>query len=603
MVLSLLLFAITLFVYQPVKNLYFTNYDDPAYVTMNPHVLSGLTWHNAVWAFTSLEVSYWHPLTWLSHMLDCTLFGVNPAGHHFMNLLLHAINVVLVFFLLQRGTGFIGRSFLVAALFAVHPLNVGSVAWVAERKNMLCTTFWLLTIGAYGWYVFRPTCKRYLLVIGLFGLAIMSKPMAVTLPCALLLLDYWPLRRINIFEKGGAKNIFRLVAEKLPMVPLIVLSCVLTVKAQTLAGAMQVLPLQFRLENALASYWAYFSKAFWPSHLAVVYPHPQGNIPSGYVALAILFLALVTIFVLHMSEKRYLVVGWFWYLGTLVPVLGIVQVGNQAMADRYAYIPLMGIFLMVVWLLADRMENFAILGKRILLAIAACALLALSVDTRRELTYWHDSVTLWSRSIQVTGNNIQANMNYAKALLSVNRPAEALIQYKLALADNPLVAAPHYEMTAPLLQLGMAEEAIHQSDLALALMKENADQALTYNNRGLAFRQLGRNAEAERDFQEAIRLAPETDKPHINYGLLLQQEGKFKEAVLQFAEAVKLAPSNVGYFYLGQALQQTNQLQESLGAYRQALAITPGMAEAQNGIDSIKQILAQQQNTGNRKNH
>src|SRR5713101_9541554 len=223
MVLSLLLVAITLFVYQPVKGLQFINYDDNAYVTKNSYVLSGLTWNNVVWAFTSLEVANWHPLTWLSHMLDCTLFGVNPAGHHFMNLLLHAINVVLVFFLLQRGTGFIGRSFLVAALFAVHPLNVGSVAWVAERKNMLCTTFWLLTIGTYGWYALNPTYKRYLPVMGFFGLAIMSKPMAVTLPCVLLLLDYWPLQRINIFEKAGAKNIFRLVAEKLPMVPLIVL--------------------------------------------------------------------------------------------------------------------------------------------------------------------------------------------------------------------------------------------------------------------------------------------------------------------------------------------------------------------------------------------
>jgi len=238
-----------------------------------------------------------------------------------------------------------------------------------------------------------------------------------------------------------------------------------------------------------------------------------------------------------------------------------------------------------------------------LLTMPACVLLALSMDTRHELMYWQDSVTLWSRSIQVTGNNIQANMNYGKALLDVNKPAEALMQYKLAVADNPLDPAPRYEMTAPLLRLGMAEEAIHQSDLALALIREPAAKAFTYNNRGLAFRQLGRNAEGERDFKEAIRLAPEADKPHINYGLLLQQEGKFKEAVLQFAEAVKLAPSNVGYFYLGQALQQTNRLDEALGAYRQALAITPGMAEAQNGIDSIKQILAQQQNTANRKNH
>src|SRR5581483_2049535 len=258
---------------------------------------------------------------------DCTLFGPDPAAHHFVNLLLHAINAVLVFLLLQRGTGSMGRSFFVAALFAVHPLNVESVAWVAERKNILCTSFWLLTIGAYGWYAFKPTWKRYLLVTGMFGLAIMAKPMVVTLPCVLLLLDYWPLRRFDIFEKGAAKNVFRLFLEKLLLLPLLVLSVVLTVKAQNRSGAMDVLqlPLKFRLENALVSYWAYIQKMFWPAHLAIFYPHPQRSIPSWHVALAILFLILVTVFVLRMPEKRYLLVGWLWYLGTLVPVLGIVQ--------------------------------------------------------------------------------------------------------------------------------------------------------------------------------------------------------------------------------------------------------------------------------------
>src|SRR5260370_23979296 len=607
MVLGLSLFAITLFVYQPVKSLKFVNYDDNAYVTGNPHVLTGLTWNNLLWAFTSEEAANWHPLAWLSHMLDCTLFGDNPAGHHFMNLLLHAINVVLVFLLLQCGTGSIGRSFFVAALFAVHPLNVESVAWVSERKNILCTTFWLLTVWAYGWYVFKPTWKRYLSVVGLFVLAIMSKPMVVTLPCVLLLLDYWPLRRINVFEKelGVSRNIFRLFLEKLPLALLAVFSCVVTLKAQNSVGAMDVLqlPLKFRIENALTSYLTYIYKTFWPAHLAIYYPHPQKSIPSWQIILAILFLTLITIFVLRIREKRYLLVGWFWYLGTLVPVLGIVQVGGMAMADRYAYIPLMGIFLMVVWLLADWMENLTVVKRNIVLAMATCALLALSVDTRLELAYWHDSVTLWSRSIQVTGNNMQANLNFGNALLLLNKPQEALIQYKLALADNPPVATPHYNITVPLLRLGMAEEAVHQSDLALALMKEEETKALPYNSRGVAFNQLGKNPEAERDFKEAIRLAPSADKPHINYGLLLQQEGRFKEAVFQFAAAVKLAPSNLGYLYLGQALQQINRLHEAIWAYRQALAITPGMTEAQKAIDSINQSLTQQQYTENRKSH
>jgi protein O-mannosyl-transferase len=607
MLLSLLLLAITLFVYQPVKSLQFINYDDNAYVTENTHVLSGLTWNNLLWAFTSEEAANWHPLTWLSHMLDCTLFGFNPAAHHLINLLWHAINAVLVFLLLQRGTGSMGRSFFVATLFAVHPLNVESVAWVSERKNILCTSFWLLTIGAYGWYVLKPTCKRYLSVVGLFVLAIMSKPMVVTLPFVLLLLDYWPLRRINIFEKGtgAVASISRLVLEKLPLALLVAFSCAVTLKAQNSVGAMDVLqlPLKFRIENALTSYLAYIDKMFWPAHLAIFYPHPQRSIPAWQIALAILFLTLTTIFVLRMREKRYLLVGWLWYLGTLVPVLGIVQVGSLAMADRYAYIPLMGIFLMTAWLLADWMENFAVFQRNIVLTIAASTLVALSVDTGRELTYWHDSETLWSRSIEVTGNNMEANLNYGKALLSVNKPAEAIIQYKLALADNPPVAAAHYNMTIPLLKLGMAEEAIHQSDAALALMADTAVKALPYNSRGLAFSQLGRNAEAERDFKEAIRLAPSADKPHINYGLLLQREGRFKEAVFQFAAAVKLAPSNLGYLYLGQALRQANRPREALGAYQQALQITPGITEAQNAIDSIQQSLAQQQDAQDRKKY
>lgn len=272
------------------------------------------------------------------------------------------------------------------------------------------------------------------------------------------------------------------------------------------------------------------------------------------------------------------------------------------MADRYAYIPLMGIFLMVVWWIGEWTENLTAPGRKVVLAIAACALFALAADTRRELAYWHDSVTLWARSIQVTGDNMEANMNFGNALLEVNKPAEAVVQYRRAIADNPPVATLHYNITVPLLKLGMAEEVVHQSDLALALMHDDKSKALPYNSRGLAFTQLGRNAEAERDFKEAIRLAPQADKPHINYGLLLRQEGRFKEAVSQFSEAVKFAPSNLGYLYLGQALQQANQLQEALEAYHQALRITPGMADAQNGIDSIKQILAEQQKAEDRKN-
>jgi tetratricopeptide (TPR) repeat protein len=599
MVLSLVLCALTLVLYEPLKDNRFLDYDDHAFVSENPHVASGLSWNNVLWAFANRDTAeYWKPLTWVSHMLDCTLFGLNPAGHHLMNVFLHTINVVLVFFVLQRGTGFVGRSFFLALLFAVHPLNTQTVAWVAERKNLLCALFWLLTIWAYGWYALNRTWKRYLAVAGLFLLAIMSKPMAVTLPCVLLLLDYWPLRRIQFHGKAAevVRNMFRLALEKLPLVPLIMLSSVMTWRA-TNRGVIDSLhlPLGFRIENALISYWAYVSKAFWPVHLALWYPYPEGSIPWWKITLAALFIVLTTVFTVRMSAKGYLLVGWLWFLGTLVPVLGLVQVGSQAMADRYMYIPIMGILLMVVWLVADGTKNLTPRGRAVVVSIAAGVLVALSAGTRHELAYWHDSVTIWARSIEVTGDTMEGNMHLGYALLEANRRAEALIQFRHALADNPQVAAPHSNIAVALMKVGMLKEAVEQSDLALALMKDEKDKAHPYNNRAIALMELGRNAEAESDFKEAIRIAPDSDTFHLNYGTLLQKEGRFQDAVFQFGEAVKLAPSNLAYCYLGQALQHTNRLHEALAAYQQALKITPGMIEAQQGIESIQHILAQPQ--------
>lgn len=413
--LSILLAVATVALYIPVFGSPFVVMDDQTYVTGNRHVQEGLNWRTIHWAFTSTETgAYWHPLTWLSHALDCQLFGLNPAGHHFHNVLIHALNVVLLFLLFAWMTKRVGASLLVAALFAVHPLNVESVAWVAERKNVLCTLFFLLAIGAYVRYVRRPHWQRYLAVVGLFAAGLMAKPMITTLPCLLLLLDYWPLNRTPLNRtmldggqngQASASGIMRmgwgrLILEKIPLLLLSAASSRITLFTQgRVELSLAQLPLRFRAENAIVSYGLYLWKMLWPARLAAFYPYPL-KIPAWQWLSAVLVLLAGTVLVLIFRRKGYLPVGWFWFLGTLVPALGLVQVWKQAMADRFAYIPLIGIFIMIAWVFDDWAEARRLRTVwRVVPALGV--LLALAAVSVRQMGYWGSQYDLWSRALEV----------------------------------------------------------------------------------------------------------------------------------------------------------------------------------------------------------
>lgn len=453
-ILSCLLLALgTLALYSPVRKAEFVNYDDFDYVVRNAHVTAGLHWKTFTWAWTAIAAANWHPLTWLSHALDCQLYGLKPAGHHITSLVLHVINVLLLFLLLWRATGATGRSLLVAALFAVHPFNVESVAWVSERKNVLSTLLFLLALGAYGWYARKPEVKRYLVLTVLFVLGLSAKPMVITLPFVLLLLDYWPLKRIAGWEQAatpkGRKNrraqvavapsnaafpvtqapLSRLILEKTPLLVFCAGSAVITVIAQRSVGALRSLEtytLSIRLVNSLFGYAMYVWKAFWPTRLAVLYPHPGPTLPDWQWMLATVFLIAVSVLVWKWGPRRpYLITGWLWYLGTLVPVIGLVQVGQQARADRYAYVPLLGIFVMIVWGLADLADAREI-KTQWRTATAAVILIAFSLVTRRQIGYWHDSEALWTRTEALTENNLVAEDIMSKSLLGMGRAEEAL---------------------------------------------------------------------------------------------------------------------------------------------------------------------------------
>src|SRR5579864_1512664 len=395
-VMSLLLALVTLALYNPVTRMGFVNFDDPAYVTANRQVQDGLTWKTVRWAFLSTDAANWHPLTWLSHALDCQLFHLKAAGHHYDGLLLHALCVVLLFLFLESITGYAGRSMAVAALFAAHPINVESVAWISERKNVLCTLFFFLGLYAYQWYVQRPGLKRYFVIVFTFALALMAKPMAITFPCVLLLLDYWPLRRMNLEASQTdttdsterTRSLPWLFLEKLPLMLVSAASGIITVIAQKRGGALRTeygLPL--RAGNAVIAYARYIGKAFWPSKLAALYPFPRNGVPAWEVAAAALLLVAISCAAVFLTRQRYLAVGWFWFLGTLVPVIGLVQVGEQAMADRYAYIPFVGLFIALVWAFSDWAANHNIAPRYLAITVTICTFV-LALSAHAQMKYW-----------------------------------------------------------------------------------------------------------------------------------------------------------------------------------------------------------------------
>ncbi|HKN70992.1 MAG TPA: tetratricopeptide repeat protein, partial [Terriglobales bacterium] len=525
----------TLLLYGPVTHHEFLTLDDRPYVTKNIHVSTGLNLGNVVWAFTSFHASNWHPLTWISHMADCQLFGLNSGAHHLVNVALHAANVLLLFWLLQRATGAVWRSFFVAALFAVHPLNVETVAWVAQRKSLLCTLFSLLTIAAYGWYVRRPDWKKYLVIIAAFALALLSKPMAVSLPLVLLLLDYWPLERYE--DLPFRRKWARLSLEKLPLLLLSAASSAVTTVAQRFGGAMadaSVLPLSVRLENAIVSYVAYLGKTVWPARLAVFYPHPWHSLPWFDVIAAAIILVAITMAVLHFHRARYLAMGWFLFVITLIPVIGIIQVGHQAMADRYAYVPCIGLFIIIAWGLNDIVTAAAL--PRVVAAVAAlCLILAFAAATSRYLQYWQSGVKLFTHARMVAWRPDSDIEEYlGDALFSAGRFDEAFLHDKEACVLQPHDPHCHYNMARILLDRRQLRNALEEYQLAgsLTVSKDIALSCL------------------------------------INSGKILLDLGDYETAGVKLAAALQIDPNNSTALLLRQrAFNQGSSEKRQAGAY------------------------------------
>ncbi len=507
--LATLLTLATLLLYGGVRHHAFLAFDDSVYVTRNAHISSGLNRNNVIWAFAGFHESNWHPLTWLSHMADCQLFGLNPGPPHLMNVAIHAANVLLLFWLLQSATGAAWRSFFVAALFAVHPLNVETVAWVAQRKSLLCTLFSLLAIAAYGRYVRQPSGKRYFIVAAAFALALLSKPMAVSLPLVLLLLDYWPLQRYE--DRPLGKRWLRLWAEKLPLLLMSAASSVVTMLAQRAGGAVAdstALPLPVRLGNAIISYVAYIGKTIRPANLAVFYPHPLSSLPWSDVAAAAVILTSITVAVLFFHRAHYLVMGWFFFLITLIPVIGVVQVGRQAMADRYAYVPCIGLFIILAWGLTDVVKVTGV--SRFVPATAAlCLLGAFAVATARYLPYWETGVKLLTHAAVVAGHPDPGLEEFlADDLASTGRIDEAYRHYGEACVLLPSYATCHYNLAEILFSRHQLQDALDQYQQAASFTSDRGMEVSSLINSSEILLDLGDSATAELKIATALQMDP-----------------------------------------------------------------------------------------------
>jgi tetratricopeptide (TPR) repeat protein len=657
---GLLLFLLVVGVFLPALRHDFLNYDDPGFVTENVHVQGGFTWANVKWAFLSADIDYWRPLSWLSHMADCQVFGFHPWGHHLTNILLHALNSLLVFAVLRQMTGAVWRSLLVAALFGLHPLHVETVAWIAERKDVLGTLFWLLTIWAYARWVRQRAAQQpkafvfYGLALAFFVLGLMCKPMLVTVPCVLLLLDFWPLNRFGGVPRlppprnnagiaaglgeagptfaeasagrpGSARStgstgspqagsgqatpatnllpspakprfaslagvVWSLVVEKIPFFALAAAVAVLTFVAQKQVGALKTAvgyPWPDRIANALVAYCRYLGKCGFPAKLAVFYPYTMDQ-PVGRTVLAGVLLTGVTVTVCALYRQRsYLLVGWLWFLGTLVPVIGLVQVGEQSMADRYSYMPLVGVFIMLVWTAGDLTARWGhrseLLGMTAGAIVAACIVL-----TSRQLVFWQDSATLFRHALAVTEDNWAAHTYLGVALSkSPAHLSEAIAEYEAGLRIAPNVSEAHNYLANALAKTpGREPEAIAEFQTALRLNPKIAD---AHSNLATILVKIpGRLPEAIAEYQAALRLKPESAEIHYYLGLALARMPRLPEAITEFQTALGLQPESAEMHYnLGLVLAETPALPEAIAEYRTALQIRPGYADAHYGLGLV----------------
>jgi tetratricopeptide (TPR) repeat protein len=573
----------------------FVNFDDNEYIYENPIVQEGLTFPGILWAFTHVWASNWHPLTWLSHMLDCQCYGLNAGGHHLTNVLLHMATVILLFLVLRRMTGCLWRSAFVAAVFAIHPLRVESVAWLAERKDVLSGLFFMLTLGAYVRYARHSRSPaRYGLVVLWFALGLMCKPMLVTLPFVLLLLDYWPLNRLQ--TNAGTEPVYRLarrqiprrlIFEKLPLLGLTVASCAITILAQTrVIQSSGNLSLPTRMGDALISYVAYMDQMFWPSDLAVVYPLTAGGVRVAEAALSLVVLAGISMGVYILRRRcPYLLTGWVWYLIMLLPVIGILQVGVQARADRYTYLPQIGLYLLLTWAVTDWCARWRY-HRLVLGSVSAVILVALIFCARAQTAYWQNSETLWTHTLACTSNNFIARDGLGNALFEKGKVDEAVVQYQKALEINPDYAEACNNLGNALLQKGKVDEAIAQLQRAQQLKPDYAEAC---NNLGNALLQKGNVAEAIAHVQRALQLKPDFANAHDVLGNALLQKGNVAEAITQFQEALQINPHNAEACYnLGNARLRQGNVAEAIAQYQMALQIKPDFADAHNNLGTAR---------------
>jgi tetratricopeptide (TPR) repeat protein len=606
-----ILAIITLAIFWQVRDHAFINLDDDRYITENPHVQAGITFENLKWALTTGHASNWHPLTWLSHMLDVELFGLKAGRHHLMNVFFHIVNTLLLFLILHRMTGALWQSAFVATIFALHPLHVESVAWVAERKDVLSTLFWMLTLGAYGYYVKRPGYRRYLLVIVCFILGLMSKPMLVTIPFVLLLLDFWPLGRLQPAKHAGPDSrnashpedptrkkrkaanssavkavdreewlmyplrwtvIRPLLLEKVPLLTLAVLSSIITIISQQRAMAsLMELSVDARIANALVSYVKYIGKMIWPLDLAVFYPNPYVQ-PWWSVLGAVLILSAATVLFIWKSKRfPYLSVGWLWYLGTLVPVIGLVQVGSQAMADRYSYVPLIGIFIMIAWGVPDFLKNWGH-RKTVLGVLSGIAILACAVVTWAQVQLWRDSITLFSHTLKVTTGNYFIHNNMGIALSDQRKFEDAFVHYKAALLINPKYVKAWENLGIYYEESGRNAEAIEAYEQARRL---DPNDAKTWNSLGSAYGKSGQTAKALETLRQALRIDPAYDEAWNNLGNAYGGNGETAKAIEAFQQALRFNPKYAkAWNNLGIAYEESGQSVKAIEAFRQSLRIS-----------------------------
>jgi protein O-mannosyl-transferase len=611
LILFLALVAATLIFYNPVAHDGFILLDDVPYILSNPPVKAGLTWSTVKWAFTTFHAGYWHPLTWLSHALDCELFGLNPAGHHYVSLLFHAANAGLLFLLLEEATALAWPSLIVAAIFALHPLNVESVAWAAERKNVLSLFFFLLALLVYGRYARRSGTWRYVAVNACFVLGMMAKPQIITLPFVLLLWDYWPLKRMfgenhhvpqqhrqwDARESNAQycvpRSLSYLLTEKIPLFVIMLGGCVLTFAAQRSDEAVRTLgefSLKTRIANAVVSYAKYLRFLAWPRHLAPMYPHPGNGIPASYVVISCVVLLGLTAIAVWSRQRRYLAMGWLWFLGVLVPMIGIVQVGEQAMADRFVYIPMIGILIAVVWFVWELAEENAI--SKLWIALPATVIVfVLGAQTYHQLSYWKDGETLWRYTLTVTDGNYMAHDNLAMVLDKEGRVEEAIPEFLKAESLHRYPLPQVLSMGVYLQRHGDIQDAMRMYAKVVSNAPDPHVRSMAWSRIAACDAQLNDYKKASENYQHALEADPSNVLALVGSALVAERNGDLDRAIAQLRSSAKIEPNDMTFLLLEDVLDRAGRANEALAAEQAAEKVSSDMAQSRRNAAEMERFF------------